>query len=502
MQIEIEKIKSVESILIQKQIEFEQTPSRFFTTDLVSYPARLTIFPKSISQLKDIVVSLAQMQVAYHVVSSGHNWGYGDINLNESILVLIHLKFLDSILEYNSKLGTLVVQPGVTQDQVAHFLKQEKSDWVLDITGSDKSSSVMGNFLERGFGHSSHGDHETQGKIVQMMKSDGEMFAPNLVSSHGSQVKGLYQHDVALNLEKIFYQTHLAIATEMLVKLKPKNQRTEFCIIMIKDDHQVESVVQRLGHLKALRVLSSTPHIANAGRVQKTTSDAISIGAKWVATIDMSGPKELVAARRKILKKQFPKETKHFFTEQKVGWVEKLSVFLPAKSPFRNQIENLASLLRLFKGEPIDSFVIKSVGSTSGECRKMNWLGPLFPSSEGHFSKVKTILDNEFKAMGFSFSATISLLNEHCCVMVTEVLVPMGDEEQQLLAQTCYEKCHERLWQAGYPLYRYGLRNSGMAHSWMEKNKVYLEAFEILKKHFDPQNLISRGRWGFLKDQL
>lgn len=466
------------------------------TTDFIRYTPKITITPQSYKELQTAVVLLSQQQISFHVVACGHNWGYGDSNLNQDIDVLIHLGSLNQIEDFDPELGTVVIGPGVTQAQLANFLNAHKCNWVLDVTGADKGASVTGNFLERGFGHTSSGDHESQSKIMEVLTANGHFFCPHLTSSGNSKVKGLYQHDVALNLEKIFYQTNFGIITKLLVHLKPKNPVTEFCLVFIKTDADLGLFLKEVSQLKCLKVINSVPHIANANRVQKTSGKADSLNAKWVATIDISGPKEMVKARRKLIRRQFSNYRVLSFSEGRVLLLKKLSRFLIFSPLIREQIENLKYLLNLYSGIPVDAFVEKTLGSVGGEVKKMNWLCPIIPVSGNHFLTAKKIIEDRFQEYGLNYSATLSLVSDRCCVMITEIIVESDDPFQLKKAEQCYQLCHDELIKAGYPFYRYGLRNGRALKHSIEQNPEYLKLYQLLKRHFDPNACLSKGRWG------
>lgn len=491
-----DQLESIRKQVLDYGINVQTADSKVETTDFSQHSAGMTIFPNDKKELQKVVALLHQSAIPFHVVSRGHNWGYGDVNLNGTVNVLIHLRHLNKIVHYDAQLGAVIIEPGVSQGQLESFLKAQNSEWVIDVTGSDRDASIVGNFLERGFGHTSHGDHESISKVIEVLTPDGKLFCPNVMSSGNSNVKGLYQHDLGLNLEKVFYQTGFAIVTQLMVRLKPKNQKTCFCLVFFKNDEAVARGLKEIGRLKGSSVLSAIPHIANMGRIQKTTESQVALPAAWVGTVDVSGPSEMVSARIKVLKKTFPKERIVVFTEKRIRLLEFLARIVPAKFALKNQVNNLKFLHNLFSGVPIDGFVEKSLYSEAGTRRKMNWLCPIFPVSENHFQTVKAIVSQEFEKHGFKYSATLSLINDKASVMITEIFVEGKDPERLKAAEACYRACHDRLLEAGYPFYRYGLSNGELANSWIKKNPEYLRAYQALKKHFDPHHVMSTGRWG------
>ena len=57
-----------------------------------------------------------------HPVGSGKNWGYTCSEPGETQAFILYLGRLNKISDYDSSLGTVRIQAGVTQKQLYHFL--------------------------------------------------------------------------------------------------------------------------------------------------------------------------------------------------------------------------------------------------------------------------------------------------------------------------------------------------------------------------------------------
>ncbi len=58
----------------------------------------------------------------------------------------------ERIIEVNEDLGFAVIEPGVTQGQLAQYLRENKSSLMLDVTGAGHDASIVGNILQRDLG--------------------------------------------------------------------------------------------------------------------------------------------------------------------------------------------------------------------------------------------------------------------------------------------------------------------------------------------------------------
>ena len=66
---------------------------------------------------------------------------------------------MNRIHEVNVELAYAVVEPGVSQGQLYEYLEEHETGLCLDCTGAGRGASLVGNALDRGFGHTRYGDH-------------------------------------------------------------------------------------------------------------------------------------------------------------------------------------------------------------------------------------------------------------------------------------------------------------------------------------------------------
>ncbi|MBV8476021.1 MAG: FAD-dependent oxidoreductase, partial [Acidobacteria bacterium] len=86
-------------------------------------------------------------------ISSGKNWGYGSRVPPADGCSILDLSRLNRIIDFNEDLGSVTVEPGVTQRRLHQFLRERGSLLWMDATGSSPECSLIGNAMERGFGH-------------------------------------------------------------------------------------------------------------------------------------------------------------------------------------------------------------------------------------------------------------------------------------------------------------------------------------------------------------
>src|SRR5207247_1936530 len=115
--------------------------------------------PGSRTEVQECLKIANRRRCPVYPISTGRNWGYGSRVPTSDGCVLLDLGRMNRILDYSEELGYVTVEPGVTQAQLQQFLAENKSRLWMDSTGASPHCSLVGNMVERGFGHTPYGDH-------------------------------------------------------------------------------------------------------------------------------------------------------------------------------------------------------------------------------------------------------------------------------------------------------------------------------------------------------
>ena len=107
-------------------------------------------------------------------ISTGKNWGYGSrAPVRDG--VLLDLGRLNRIVDFDEELAYVTIEPGVTQRQLFDVpaASASRDSW-MDATGASPDCSIIGNTLERGFGHTPMGDHAANACGFEVVLPTGE----------------------------------------------------------------------------------------------------------------------------------------------------------------------------------------------------------------------------------------------------------------------------------------------------------------------------------------
>ena len=131
--------------------------------------------PGSREQVQECLRIANRFGTPLYPISSGKNWGYGSRVPPVDGCAILDLSRLDRIVDFNEELGYVTVEPGVTQARLHQFLRDRQSRLWMDATGSSPDCSLIGNAMERGFGHTPYGDHFAHVCGLEVVLPTGEV---------------------------------------------------------------------------------------------------------------------------------------------------------------------------------------------------------------------------------------------------------------------------------------------------------------------------------------
>ena len=156
------------------------------------------LYPENVSELQICVQIANQQKVAMYTVSRGKNWGYGSRVPYHSNSVLISLERMDSILEYNEKLGYVTIEAGVSFGQLSCYLDDNESQFIIDAPGSTPEASVVGNTLERGFAQGQYGERSHHIAGMEIVLPTGEIIQTGMSAFRNSNTAALHPQETEI----------------------------------------------------------------------------------------------------------------------------------------------------------------------------------------------------------------------------------------------------------------------------------------------------------------
>ena len=164
------------SVLGTEKISTELTERKIIETTSFESASKVhaVLFPGSVQDIIKCLRIARHHGIPLYPVSTGKNWGYTS-GAPTADAVILNLHRMNSILDFNEELGYVTLEPGVTQRQLFDFLQSRNSKLWMDATGASPDCSIIGNTVERGFGHTPYSDHFAHSCNLQVVLPSGDV---------------------------------------------------------------------------------------------------------------------------------------------------------------------------------------------------------------------------------------------------------------------------------------------------------------------------------------
>lgn len=489
--------------------------------------ARVTavLRPANRDEVQQCVRIANRHKVALYPFSSGKNWGYGS-RAPVGDGALLDLGRLNRILELNEDLAYATIEPGVTQRQLYDLLRSKGSTLWMDATGSSPDCSIIGNTIDRGFGHTPYGDHCDYVCGFEVVLPNGDLIETGFARFPHSRAGAIGRWGTGPSLDGLFSQSGLGIVTRMTIWLMPAPEHFEAFVFQAAGP--IEPLIEALRPLRMNGTLRSVMHIGNdykvisgmgqypwdvTGGKTPLSGDAMVRLRKQLRIADWSGSgglygtrAEVRDARKRVRRALAGKVTRLQFVDDStvalLRRVEQPYRWLTGRGDLRHALKMLPGLLDLMRGIPTDEFLTSmywrkktappasAVDPDRDRCGLL-WFSPVAPNTGADVAKVTQISTALVLEHGFEPMISVSLMSARMTVSTIAITydreVPGEDER----AMACYLKLGEALGHAGYPPYRVNVAAMGI----VAPQGPYQKVVRALKSAVDPNHILAPGRY-------
>lgn len=498
--------KEIISVLEVDQTQFAKNKIKKYLQNVCSVERKVLgiVFPRSEDEVLQIILLSRKYSISLYPISKGHNYGLGSRLPVEDDHVIVDLSQMNQILYFDAELGVLQIEPGVSQEEAANYLHKINADFVLNVTGSTASSSLMGNALERGVGH--YGSRVSEIINFDVILGNGDRISTGLSLPHKNRSFYSYAGGLGPDLKGLFFQSNFGIATRMTIRLLPKVQCVALITLENKSTVLLETFIDQLRLAKLRNLLPENLHISNKNRrlsvvtplVAKDQNISMEKAAKiahqriqsdWAATVSLRGDRHVLEAQIKSIS-QFTKESAN------------ISILFDPKMN-----EEPDPFLRAIKGTIGHSLGIPSsdalysLGYESGtllNCPLEHsdigtlFIIPVLPFRSRDFLKMVNCVIEQFKQYQFEPYMTFNLIDQINLEGVINLVFSKTDKNSSTRAHACINELTIKFEQLGYPPLRLSIfQKSTFLAEEIHKNQIKKQ----LKHIFDPDNIIAIGKY-------
>ena len=488
------------------------------------------LLPDSVEQVQEIVRIAGEHKTPLYPISTGKNWGYGSANPAVDGSVIVELSRMNRIIELDEELGTVTVEPGVTQGQLYEYLKERNLSFYAPITGSSPDCSLIGNALERGFGIVPIADHFMGVNSLHAVLPDGSLYKPLMEQMGGHQSQRIHKWGLGPYLDGLFSQGNAGIVTQATIQLAPNYQGVMAFAFRILDEASLLKLIDASRELQSrsgltygnIKFFNSRYLMAANGIVPENIApaglmspDILAAMEKkhrldaWTGVGAVYGDPVLMRSAKKLIRNSLGAHSKQliFATESRVKKLEAISRFMPSK--VASQVSGLRKFLNYQHGIPSEDALQAaywksgSLPSDKGNipCNRhpahdrcgVMWYVPAIPFSRGVVADYIAMVETTCTEHGIEPVSNFTNCNHACLYGLVMLLF---DKEVQLeAAAACRKKLVERgRDEFGILPYRMNIDEVDQ-HIDQLPSQGARQLMSDIKQSIDPNHIIAPGRY-------
>jgi 4-cresol dehydrogenase (hydroxylating) len=420
--------------------------------------------------------------------------GYGQATPATPGQMVLDLKRMNRILDVDPDLGTALLEPGVTYQQLQNYLDDNAIPLWLDVPTVGPIASPVGNTLDRGVGYTPYGDHFTFQCGMEVVLPDGEILRTGMGSTSNPSAWQAFKWGYGPYLDGLFTQSNFGIVTKMGMWLMPAPPVYKPFMIRHPDMEDVAKIVETM---RPLRVSSLIPNVnlmmgaayqlAMFNRRSDVwdgegpvTDEAIKRAARaeglgmWNTYFALYGTEEMIAAIEPIVTGAIEASDGEVLTEVEMG-----------DNPY---FHHHATLMR--GGLSLEEIgIVRWKGAGGG----LAWFAPVAPAKGEETAQQTQLAKQILGRHGFDYTAAYAIGWRELHHIIA-LLYDKSDPEDEARADQCYRELVTGFGERGWASYRTGVASMDLvASQYGETNRAFNAK---LKRAIDPNGIIAPGKSG------
>src|SRR6185369_12037072 len=263
-------------------------------------------------------------------------------------------------------------------------------------------------------------------------------------------------------LDGLFTQSNFGIVTEISLELMPVPEKNIMFVFSTRNQSDIKKIITVVRELKLHGVVNSAIHIANKSRAVGEKDNKF-VGA-WNLSGSISGPADVVNAKRRTVKKLFRKHIQHYklwfvngLMMKSLQWIHEhvrnIEVYKPLKDVFDLQkgIPTDEPLRTLLNDETLNSKTISSLNYST--C--FSWINAVCKADEESVDQLVRLLSNLFSENNYEFRVTLTAVNARALILISNISYPREEAAIKKAEQFC-RLCARELSAHGFYPYRSG----------------------------------------------
>jgi 4-cresol dehydrogenase (hydroxylating) flavoprotein subunit len=467
--------------------------------------------PDNEASVQEIVRIAARHRIRIYTFSTGHNWGYGTSLPVEDECVLLDLSRMARIIEFDSELGLITLEPGVTQGQLYEFLKNGGHDYFVPTTGAGPTGSLLGNALDRGFGITPVEDHFGAVRQMRAVLADGSLYESSLASLGMPMAQCAWKWGVGPYLDGMFTQGNYGIVTAATIALGRRPEHIEVYVFTLAESGALPAVLCRCREaVSKLHGIAGGIKVMN--RAQLTlTLDTSELGMglapkfAWVGFGVLHCAKGMVSASRAAIKRELGPHLSQliFLNDARVRRFQAITKLTRGnlRKKMERQVQQGQDILQIVRGIPralelrlvyqhvpvlpdgLKDPVKEGVG--------VIWYAPIIPLKQATVTAMVNAIQTALREYGYPEAISLTTVNERCAMGVIPIIYKRPEDKDR--AHRCFDMLMAEGKKAGCFPYRL---NITVMERLPREGANFWNFAKSIKDAVDPEHLLSPGRYG------
>ncbi len=456
-------------------------------TFLTKGQALALIEPESTEQIRAVLTRANKFQVPIYPISQGKNWGYGSVVPPGEGAVVLSLKKLNRILNFDSESGVISLEPGVSFRQVQNFLIEQNSRWQLNAPGSTSEASVVANTLSRGLIQGPRPEKWREVIALKILLANGQTIDTETGVSKGSFRPTMTGPD----LLPLFFQSNLGIVVEMKLRLDWRPACWQHAHLTWKElNCPLDSMLSTFKMLVRENLVAGNVSLHSAEKILSMTHDYPDTptkatplpkelrdqmleeigGGDWFLETAIAAHSETMLSEKRILIEEAMKSL-----AVDVSW----SIPNESGPIFHHKTETAPEQMYWRKAK-VTSKEIKPEEDGCG----VLWISPVLPWHNHELLEVFECIQSITHRKGFETLVTYQFVNVQYVYVIISLLYDRNLPGQDQLALEAFEGIKGYLGSKGYFSYRLSLLEQPLT---LVDDDIRLK----LKESLDPNNIIA-----------
>ena len=428
------------------------------------------------------------MGLNLHPLSCGNNWGFGSrLPVGEDSHVL-DLSGLRRIRQLNLDQDFVEVEPGVTQGDLDDLLQSTGGTHYFNVTGAGRSTSLLGNALERGIGY--FGSRKNDLLDLEIALGNGEVvWSKDLSNPH--------HPGLGPDLTGLFLQSGWGVVIGARVRLRKRPPYMGALLLQMKSTAKLEWYFDEIVTFCREGLFSAVPHIANRQRMLTTFGPYLPqahlkelerSAPEWSCLVPVSGTKGMIEALFDCVR----------------GRMDAVASCRLIDDDSCQAEPHLQPAVQLALGRPNDfalpgvSFAaLSKVPSPLGDLDKgqagLIHVTPTCTSeSKSLLGLLEIIEETQLRHILDALPLTLNLVNIGTVAVIISIPFDRSSRARECAAKEFADSLHSSCCREGYPPYRLGLHGADVLSSMPESRSQLLRQLEEI---MDPEECLSPSRY-------